>query len=201
MPSSAVYLIVGLGNPGEEYRETRHNLGFRVIRKWCHEAGVCLSEHRFHARYARVHLDYTDVVLCCPLTFMNRSGMAVGALAVLHGVPPERLLVVHDDLDLPLGRLKLIRGGGAGGHRGVESIIGHLGSDAFPRLKIGIGRPPRGVSPEEYVLTCFPKQERETVQQVVLLAVQAGRWALSKGLDAAMNHFNQRNLNEKEGIN
>lgn len=141
-----------------------------------------------------------SLLLLCPMTYMNLSGKAVQACAHYHRLEAEDILIVHDDLDLPLGRIRITRGGGTGGHKGVASVIQHLGSRAFSRLKMGIGRPEGGQPVEDYVLSPFSRDERDVVQQVTQLGVRACESIVADGLDAAMNVFNgQHSFQAKEG--
>ncbi|RLB08103.1 MAG: aminoacyl-tRNA hydrolase [Deltaproteobacteria bacterium] len=188
-----LYLIVGLGNPGIEYRETRHNVGFMVIEKWASELKIPLRENGI-ARYGMVQFGDKRVILQCPLTYMNLSGRAVKLYKERYGVMNENIMVVHDDLDLPLGRLRVARDGGSGGHKGVDSIIESLNSKEFPRLRIGIGRPRYGEPIVEYVLSSFYEDEVEVVQKVIELAVEGCELFVSKGIEYAMNKINPQNL-------
>ncbi|MBK5099599.1 MAG: aminoacyl-tRNA hydrolase [Desulfobacteraceae bacterium] len=193
-----MYLIVGLGNPGTRYRGTRHNIGFRVINLWGQELGVRLTSRRFQSRNIRANCQNNEAVLLRPATFMNESGRSVRACADFYGVEVRKILAIHDDLDLPVGRVKVVRDGGSGGHRGVRSIIEHLGSGQFSRIKIGIGRPRFGEEVEDYVLTPFYCHEKEIIKRVVSLAVQGCELWLAKGVESAMNHINSENLAHKE---
>jgi PTH1 family peptidyl-tRNA hydrolase len=188
-----VYLIVGLGNPGVRYRDTRHNVGFMVIERWASELKISLRENSV-AKYGMVQFGDKKVILQCPLTYMNLSGRAVKLYKEWYGVLNEDIMVVHDDLDLPLGRLRIARDGGSGGHKGVFSIIEALGSKEFARLRIGIGRPRYSESVEEYVLSPFYSDELETLEKVVDLAVEGCELFVSKGIDHAMNRINPQNL-------
>ncbi|MBW1681083.1 MAG: aminoacyl-tRNA hydrolase [Deltaproteobacteria bacterium] len=192
------YLIVGLGNPGPDYADTRHNAGYRVVETLCQRLGVRLTGRSFASKNARTMIDGKKVVLLCPLTYMNESGKSVRACVRTLGVPLERLLVVHDDLDLPLGRIKLARKGGSGGHKGVSSIIRELGGGDFPRLKIGIGRPRHEEPVSDFVLSPFYPDERETWQAVLDLAVGGCELFVLQGVEKAMNLINCRNLADKE---
>jgi PTH1 family peptidyl-tRNA hydrolase len=193
-----VYLIVGLGNPGARYEDTRHNLGFDVIAHLSRELGVRLSERRFQSQSAKTTLGGKHVILLRPLTFMNLSGMSVEACARFYGLDAREILVVHDDADLPVGRVKVATNGGAGGHKGVASIIASLKSKAFSRVKIGIGRPRYGESVEEYVLAPFYRDQKELVRKVIGLAVHACKLFVSEGVQPAMNHINCQNLADEE---
>jgi len=188
-----VYLIVGLGNPGFEYRDTRHNVGFMVIEKWASELGVVLQEDKL-ARYGMVQFDNIKVILQCPLTFMNLSGKAVRIYKDYYKILNQNIMVIHDDLDLPVGRLRIARNGGSGGHKGVSSIIEALGSKEFPRLRIGIGRPKYGEDIEEYVLSPFYEEETEIIQKAISLAVEGCELFVSRGIEYAMNKVNPQNL-------
>jgi PTH1 family peptidyl-tRNA hydrolase len=191
-----VYLIVGLGNPGPDYRLTRHNLGFRVLEAWAEKLGVRWSGRRFQSMSTRVVFHGRSLLLLCPMTYMNRSGEAVQACAHYFRVEEEDILIVHDDLDLPLGRVRIARGGGTGGHKGVASVARHLGSRAFPRLKIGIGRPEGGQSVESYVLSPFSREEEDLVRQVTRLGVRSCELFAVQGLDSAMNEVNGQHLTQ-----
>ena len=193
MEKERVYLIVGLGNPGVRYRDTRHNVGFMVIERWASELKISLRENSV-AKYGMVQFGDKKVILQCPLTYMNLSGRAVKLYKERYGVLNEDIMVVHDDLDLPLGRLRIARDGGSGGHKGVSSIIEALGSKEFARLRIGIGRPRYSESVEEYVLSPFYSDELETLEKVVDLAVEGCELFVSKGIDHAMNRINPQNL-------
>jgi peptidyl-tRNA hydrolase, PTH1 family len=183
--------IVGLGNPGRRYRGTRHNVGSEVVDRVAAKLGVRLADDGF-VRTVRARFGRAAVLLAVPETYMNVSGQAVSDLARRRRVRPESLLVVYDDLDLPLGRLRLKPGNGAGGHNGVRSIIEELGTKAFPRLRVGIGRPPAGVAPETFVLERFTPEERTVVDEAVERAANAALAVLSDGLEAAMNRVNVR---------
>ena len=193
MEKERVYLIVGLGNPGIQYRDTRHNVGFMVIERWASELRISLREDNV-ARYGMVQLEDKRVILQCPLTYMNLSGRAVKLYKEQYSIMNENIMVVHDDLDFPLGRLRIVRDGGSGGHRGVSSIINALNSKEFARLRIGIGRPRYGEAVEEYVLSPFYKDELEIVEKVIDAAIEGCELFVSKGIDYAMNRINPQNL-------
>lgn len=183
--------IVGLGNPGRRYRGTRHNLGRDVVERVAAKLDVRLEDDGW-ARTARAQFGRAAVLLAVPETYMNVSGQAVADLARRRRLRPEQLLVIHDDLDLRLGRLRLRPGNGAGGHNGVRSIIEHLGTKAFPRLRVGIGRPPVGVEPEAFVLERFTPVERAVIDDAIERGANAALAVASDGLDAAMNRVNVR---------
>ncbi|MBN2123215.1 MAG: aminoacyl-tRNA hydrolase [Deltaproteobacteria bacterium] len=193
-----MYLVAGLGNPGRRYLNTRHNVGFMVVRSIAASLGVSLNGRRFQSRNARTRFHDKDTILLCPYTYMNRSGIAVKTCTDYYRIDSGNLLVVHDDLDLDVGRIRVYRNGGAGGHKGVLSIMDHLGTNAFSRVRIGIGRPRFGESVEEYVLSRFSGDERDTIEKVVHMAVAACGLCVSEGVERAMNYVNRQNLTDKE---
>ncbi len=179
-----MHVLAGLGNPGPRYRGTRHNAGYLVLDELARRWGTPFRRGRA-ADEARAR----GLLLLKPRTYMNLSGRAVQAALTRAGLPPAELLVVHDDLDLPLGRLRLRRGGGAGGQRGVRDIIERLGPD-FTRLKVGISRPPEGWTAEHWVLSRFSENERDVLDAVVAAAADAVEILLERGPEAAMSHAN-----------
>ena len=188
---NGMHAIIGLGNPGERYAGTRHNLGFRVVEAIAASLQVKRpSRHRW-SLYSIVSRDSGKLILAQPMTYMNRSGRAVVELCQLYSLQPEQLLIIYDDLDLAPGRIRLRLGGGSGGHRGVESIIDLLGSTDFARLRIGIGRPPEGIDPVDYVLQRPAPEERALYEAAVKLAAEAALAVVSEGLAAAMNRYNR----------
>lgn len=183
-------LVVGLGNPGPEYRGTRHNVGFLVVDELARRAGADTWREQHGALVARARAAGDGVTLVKPLTFMNLSGQAVGAVAGYYKVEPADVLVVADDVALPLGRLRLRRAGGAGGHNGLKSLIEHLGTQAFPRLRVGVGRGDERRDLADHVLGRFEAGEREVVTAAVLRAADAVDAVLSDGIERAMSAFN-----------
>lgn len=184
-------LVVGLGNPGPRYKETRHNLGFMVVDKLAEETRSGFRPGPGKSMVAEVEGAAFPYVLAKPETYMNSSGDAVRVLAERYiGSDVERLLVVHDDLDLDMGTLKLVRHGGSGGHRGVASVIEKLQTEMFPRLKMGIGRAERGEDPEEFVLSRFYPGQRGLAARQVDLGAEAVIIWLKEGLENAMNLVN-----------
>lgn len=191
-PPAVEYLIVGLGNPGEEYAHTRHNAGFQCLGVLARRARLSFREKRAHARVAVGEVAGRPVVLARPYTFMNRSGAAAAGLLRWLGLPPERLLVVYDDLDLPAGTIRLRARGGAAGHKGMTSILAALGTDEFSRLRLGIGRPADPAQdPMEYVLVPFAAQEEKEWAPVLERAADAVECFLREGIVAAMDRFNR----------
>lgn len=193
-----MYLIAGLGNPGPKYKNTRHNIGSRVITLWGNDLDVPLKGRRFKSINTLTRFEGKRIFLVCPLTYMNRSGESIRACVDYYGIQTENVLVVHDDLDLPVGKIKIVKNGGAGGHKGILSLIQHLGTGEFPRVKVGLGRP-RYMEPiEDFVLSPFYKDEKKIVEEVTQMAVQACGLFVSKGVESAMNVINGQNLRMKE---
>jgi peptidyl-tRNA hydrolase, PTH1 family len=186
-----LYLIVGLGNPGAEYAQTRHNAGFAVTERLAERWKISWrQEKRFQARLARADISAGRVLLCQPQTFMNCSGQAVSALAGFYRVPVPQLLVVTDDADLPLGLLRLRPSGSSGGHHGLESIEQHLGTRDFARLKVGIGRQPGAREITGYVLGRFASTEAALADKVFNVASDQVETWLEAGIQKAMSLFN-----------
>ncbi len=183
-------LIVGLGNPGLQYRYTRHNAGFMVAQALADKLDVNLKRVKFRCQFGETKLDGIPLIIAKPLTYMNDSGSAVSSLLHYFKVPLERLLVIHDDLDLPLGVLRLRPGGGSAGQRGMQSITEKLGSNAFPRLRFGIGRPPGRMDPADYVLENFSASEQELLKMTLDQATAAVQTFIRDGLEKAMNQYN-----------
>lgn len=191
-------LIVGLGNPGRSYAASRHNVGFFVVTALSKEYGITLKKGLgTYALSGKGTIESEDVILAEPLTFMNLSGNAVAALLKKYKLSIDDLLVVCDDLDLELGRFKIKESGSSGGHRGLKSIIGSLGSQNFSRLRIGIGRPAGNQDAAEYVLSAFTKQESLAVKKIVEESAQCARIWLSDGISTTMNMFNTIKKKEK----
>jgi peptidyl-tRNA hydrolase, PTH1 family len=187
---------VGLGNPGVRYRKTRHNIGFQVVDCLAQKRKISTLTKRFRSQFGTGWIDSEQVALIKPITYMNLSGEAVAKAAGFFRLKVEDLLVIHDDLDLPFGRLRFKQRGGDGGHQGIRSIIDRMGGDNFLRLKVGIGRPPDGVDPADYVLTPFSNSERNALEEVVNLAAESIETALLEGVEAAMNRFQKKSKTE-----
>lgn len=183
--------MVGLGNPGPKYDKTRHNYGFMVIDELLRRYRVQPTAGSFSALIAQVASSGDKVLLVKPMTFMNASGSAVGPLARYYKVEPENILVVVDDLDLPLGHMRMRPKGSSGGHNGLKSIIAALGTEDFPRLRLGIGSPGDRNEVINYVLAPFPKVDVPIVQQVVVRAADAVEEWLVHGVDHVMSRFNK----------
>lgn len=178
-------LVVGLRNPGSDYEGTRHNVGGEVLVALTGHESFKRAPKRIHAEIVELHLSGTRVVLAMPLTFMNESGGAVSGLTKYFEVDPERLVLVHDDIDLPFGKLRFQGGRGSGGHNGVASVMRSLGSRDVWRLKVGVGRPPGRMDPADFVLRPFTKAERPDVDLVVAAAADVLRIFVEAGPDAA----------------
>jgi PTH1 family peptidyl-tRNA hydrolase len=184
-------MIVGLGNPDTKYRGTRHNIGFEVVDVLSERSSAPLSEKKFKARMAKARLADTDVVLLEPQTYMNLSGESAGPALGFYKLTVDQVIVVHDELDLELGKNRLKKGGGHGGHNGLRSLIQHLPSPEFIRLRMGIGRPPQGWDPADYVLSRFTASDREVADRSIQQAADAIEAVLKDGLARAMNTFNR----------
>ena len=186
-------LVVGLGNPGAEYVGTRHNVGADVVVELCHRHGTHLRRSREQALVAEVRIDGRRVALAFPQTFMNESGRSVGLLCRRHGIEDlARLVVVHDELDLPVGILRIKEGGGLAGHNGLRSVSDHLRSRDYLRVRIGVDRPPKGRSGADYVLRRPCREEAFDLTRTVTEAAEAVEAILRDGLDVAMGHYNAR---------
>ncbi len=183
------HLVVGLGNPGPQYAWTRHNLGFLVVAALAEQWRIPLNKSTLDAAWGQGRVGGKTVVLAQPATYMNLSGRAVSRLLAYFKFTPAALVVVHDDLDVPLGRLKIVERGGPGGHKGVLSIINALDTEEFLRVKLGIGRPPREMPTENYVLSHFAREEEEMVAGLVERGAAAVDCLIKEGLQAAQNQF------------
>ena len=188
--SEPVFLIVGLGNPGREYRFTRHNIGFMCLDHLADRLGTAFKRVESHALVTKASYQSNHLVLAKPQTYMNLSGQAVTALARFYKVSQENLLVVYDDVDLPLGMLRLRSAGGSAGQKGMQSIIERLGSQEFPRLRLGIGRPPGRMDAASYVLQEFHPTEKELLSMTLDRAVDAILTFVTEDLMIAMNRYN-----------
>jgi peptidyl-tRNA hydrolase, PTH1 family len=182
-----IRLIAGLGNPGREYEQTRHNIGFLVVDRLAAQFGSAWEKS---SKWGAVSAKCGEVILVKPMTYMNRSGEPLGAIGQFYKIEPPEILIVLDDLALPPGRLRLRARGGAGGHNGLESILAQFGTEEIPRLRIGIGASPRDDS-VDYVLSRFFDEEKALVASTIDRAAEAVKWAIDKGLVSAMNNFNQ----------
>jgi peptidyl-tRNA hydrolase, PTH1 family len=190
MNNDDLVLIVGLGNPGRGYRETRHNIGFMVLDRLAVKLNARFSRLQSRALVASTTYEGRRLILAKPQTFMNLSGQSVQGLVRFYKLPLTDLLIAHDDLDLPPGTLRIRPDGGSSGQKGMSSIIERLGTDEFPRLRLGIGRPPGQMPAPDYVLQDFSTGEMEIISETLNRAVEAVLTFVSTGLDSAMNKFN-----------
>jgi PTH1 family peptidyl-tRNA hydrolase len=188
--SQEIYLIVGLGNPGREYRNTRHNMGFLAVDALIQKLGFSRSKVQNKAIINTGSLQGQKVILAKPQTYMNLSGQAVSGLVNFYKIPLNHLLVINDDVDIPFGTIRIRPGGGSAGQKGVGSIIEKLGTQEFARMRLGVGRPPGQMSTPDYVLQQFSKDEEEFLRNFLDKADLAVEEFILNGLDAAMNKFN-----------
>jgi peptidyl-tRNA hydrolase, PTH1 family len=186
----APYLIAGLGNPGAQYRGNRHNVGFMTLDRLSKRLGVPFSRLENRALVTKADYEGNRLVLAKPQAFMNLSGQPVGSLVKFYKTPLDQLMVVYDDVDLPLGTLRLRPGGGSAGHKGMTSIIERLGTQDFPRLRVGIDRPPGRMDAAAYVLQDFLTAEQTSLDIMLEQAVDAILLFIREGLEAAMNRYN-----------
>lgn len=184
-------VIVGLGNPGREYSATRHNVGFMAIDELARRLGITSWRSRHEAEIAEFRGEGDTILLVKPQTYMNLSGKAVGEIVRWYKLTAADIIVIFDDLDLPVGKLRLRTKGGSGGHRGIESMLVHLGQDDFARVRIGIGRPPQGWETADYVLGRFTAEECPIIAETINRAADAAEGIVKHGLTKAMNTFNK----------
>ena len=189
--SSAVeWLVVGLGNPGQKYANTRHNMGFLTVDLLAEEAGVQLNKVKFKSAYNILRFAGTRCLVMKPQTYMNLSGEAVWEAAQFYKIPPERILVIYDDVSLPVGKLRVRPSGSAGGHNGIKNIIAHLGTQDFPRVKIGTGAPGEGGDMIDWVIGVPSQADRKILLETFHRAIEAAACIIEHGCQKAMNDFN-----------
>lgn len=191
-----MYIIAGLGNPGKEYAHTRHNVGFEVIDILADRMGIEVEEKKHKALCGKGILEGEKVILLKPQTYMNLSGESVRAAADFYKAEPENILVIYDDISLEPGQLRLRGKGSAGGHNGIKNIIAHLGTQEFPRIKVGVGDKPKGMDLADYVLGRFSKEDQAKMDASFKDAADAAAMILSQGMEPAMNHFNKKKKDE-----
>ncbi|OEU44728.1 MAG: aminoacyl-tRNA hydrolase [Desulfobacterales bacterium S7086C20] len=189
-------LIVGLGNPGEKYQFTRHNIGFMVVDHLAQDWRLALDKQKFDTAFGRGKVENLPVILAKPMTFMNRVGPAVRNLAHFFRLDTQDITVIHDDLDLVFGTLKIKEKGGDGGHNGVKSLIAAFGTDAFTRIRIGIGRPQDEQGITNYVLSKFDAKQEGLIQDIIMAGQDAVEIVLSKGVSEAMDRFHGKKIPE-----
>lgn len=187
-----VWLVVGLGNPGDRYQNTKHNVGFDVLDLLSEKHSIKINKIKFKALYGEGEICGQKVVLLKPQTFMNLSGESLSAAKSWYKVPEERIIVIFDDIDISLGELRIKRNGSAGSHNGMKSVVYQLGTDQFPRVKIGIGPKPQGWDLANYVLSKFTANEQELIGKCQQAAVSAVEEILRSNLDTAMNQYNRK---------
>ena len=192
-------IFVGLGNPTPEYAATKHNVGFMLADRLANSISADFWREKFNALVAEAFLDSEKILIVKPQTFMNLSGESVAPIVNFYKISPENLVVAHDDLDLPLGTIRLRPKGSSGGHRGVESIIQHLNNQNFPRVRIGVGRPPANWTVNHHVLSNFNQNDAEIISKTLDELVPAVISIFKDGINNAMNKFNpKRNKNEQD---
>lgn len=183
-------LIVGLGNPGRRYENTRHNIGFKIVDQLANKLMIPINKAKFESLYSLSHINGERIILLKPLTFMNLSGQAVRAVVDFYNIDNNNILVIYDDLDLPVGKIRLRKKGGAGGHNGMKSIITHLGTEEFKRIRVGIDRPQSGMAVTDYVLAPFSKDQLIELDHVIPHCVSACEQWLTRPFSEVMNNFN-----------
>lgn len=189
---SSYYLITGLGNPGREYEGNRHNVGFMVLNEIAKKLGVTFSRVEHRALIAKTQYQDRRILLAKPQTFMNLSGQAVGGLSRFYKVPLAQILIIYDDVDLDYEAVRLRPSGGTAGQKGMKSITEVLGTQEFPRLRVGIGRPPGRMKTPDYVLQNFSKQQQESLPFILSRATEAGLKFVTDGVASVMNEYNQK---------
>lgn len=189
-PGSSTYLIAGLGNPGREYRNNRHNVGFMMVNRFADELQLEFRRRQFNALVTKGRMDQAKVILAKPQAYMNLSGRSISTLKRYYRVSPLHLLIIYDDLDIPLGTTRFRPSGGSGGHRGMKSIIQHLGTQDFPRLRIGIGRPPGKRDPSNHVLSDFTKDEQALLDLTLQRGVDCIHHFLKEDIQRVMDSCN-----------
>lgn len=198
-------LIVGLGNPGNEYAKTRHNVGFMLVDALADHLNITLWKDKFNAKIAEGRIGSEKILLVKPQTYMNNSGEAVGPLMRWYKLEPEDVIVAHDDMDIPAGTIRIRKKGSSGGHNGIKSLIAHLGSENFARVRLGIGRPLPGWNVVNHVLAPFPAEDKQAVDEAVKYLIPAVECIITDGLDVAMNKYNpkkqkKQKIKQEEGV-
>lgn len=192
-PGGVTWLIVFLGNPGVKYEGTRHNAGFMAADAMAKAKGVSINRLRFHALTAQCVIGGENVLLMKPQTYMNLSGEAVGEAARFYKIPPEHVIVISDEMALPIGKLRIRMKGSAGGHNGLKNIISHLGTEAFPRIRLGVGAPPHAdYDVKDWVLSTFKNQDADDMAHAAARAAEAAECYIAEGAERAMNKFNTK---------
>ncbi len=183
-------IVIGIGNPGKKYQDTRHNVGHRILDCLAERLKIAFTKSKFSSLISETKVNDNGVVLMKPATYVNRTGSAVAEAVAFYNVPDGDILVVCDDMNLPLGKLRLRKSGSSGGHNGLNSVIERLGAKDFPRLRFGIERPAHQMDPADYVLSRFGKGDAKTVQKAVDNAADAALFWITDGIEACMNKYN-----------
>ena len=194
-------IIIGLGNPTDKYQATRHNIGWDAITRISDDYKIALNQKRHKAICGTGFIEGEKVILVQPLTYMNLSGESVRELVDFYKVDTEDIIVIYDDVSLDVGQLRLRKKGSAGGHNGIKSIISHLGTDAFPRIKVGVGEKPRDWDLADYVLSRFKGEEQDLIREALKDTSDACRMIITAGMDAAMNQYNKKKADNIEQSN
>lgn len=189
-----MWIVVGLGNPGRRYSGTRHNVGFILVRRLARRWGGKFRKRKYGAKVAEMERHDERLILAQPQTYMNRSGMAVKQIIDGYRISPQSLIVVYDDLDIPIGQIRIRKEGRAGGHKGLGSIVAEIGTSVFPRLRVGIGPQPEGEDATDFVLSPFSAEERPVLEETLGRAEEAVEMVVDGRIDAAMNAFNQKGM-------
>lgn len=187
-----MYIIIGLGNPGEKYQATKHNIGWDAVTRISDDYRISLDSKKHKAICGTGYIEGEKVILAQPLTYMNLSGESVRQLMDFYKVSPQEIIIIYDDISLEVGQLRIRKKGSAGGHNGIKSIIQHLGTDEFPRIKVGVGDKPKEWDLADYVLSRFHKEEQPAIRQALKDTSDACRTMITSGIDAAMNVYNKK---------
>ncbi len=187
-----MYIIVGLGNPTDKYQATRHNIGWDAITRLSDDYRIPLDFKKHKAVCGKGQIEGEKVILAQPLTYMNLSGESVRELVDFYKVTPEEVIIIYDDISLEVGQLRIRKKGSAGGHNGIKSIISHLGTDEFPRIKVGVGDKPKDWDLADYVLSRFSKEEEPVIREALKDTSDAIRMLITNGIDTAMNQYNRK---------
>lgn len=191
-------IIIGLGNPTEKYQATRHNIGWDAITRISDDYRIPLNQKKHKAIYGTGYIEGEKVILVRPLTYMNLSGESVRELVDFYKVDSEDIIIIYDDVSLDVGQLRIRKKGSAGGHNGIKSIISHLGTDVFPRIKVGVGEKPKGWDLADYVLSRFTEEENVAIREALGEISYACRIIIANGMDAAMNQYNKKKLDDEQ---
>jgi len=187
-----MYIIIGLGNPTDKYQATRHNIGWDAVTKISDDYRIALDIKKHKAICGKGNIEGEKVTLAQPITYMNLSGESVRELVDFYKVTPAEIIVIYDDISLEVGQLRIRKQGSAGGHNGIKSIISHLGTDEFPRIKVGVGDKPKGWDLADYVLSHFQPVEQPTIREALKDTSDACKMIITAGIDAAMNQYNRK---------